>query len=328
VCFAFTDIDGKDYQHAIAALSAIFDNTASPIKVHILYDSHLNTDTQKKITDLVHQRGHAVRFHAVPKIDDSTFTSIYSHSSIGTLYRLFIPQTVDEETVLYFDCDTICNLDIRDIFDAADPQAVISAVPDTGLRDTPTNAGRLRAMGLDPARYVNAGVMLMQCGRLREEYPDYTERTFGAMKAARLRYMDQDAINLFLQKRNVPLQLLPETFNFAVGVRDRAFLPRDEYRNKVLHFTGDKPWEALYPAALQYWKYHARCFPADETFARMEELTGHEYMYLYTFMLCAPKLRRWVNRCRDVAVQGFFDTLLDRLSPARRKRRHAERVEK
>jgi hypothetical protein len=123
-----------------------------------------------------------------------------------------------------------------------------------------------------------------------------------------------------MQQRNLPLQLLPEAFNFVLDVRDRAFLAGGGYRNKVLHFTRDKPWDALYPAALQYWKYHARCFPAEDTFARMEELAGHEHIYLYSFLLRTPALRHWVNRCHDVARQGFFATFLDRLFPARRKK--------
>ena len=325
VCFCFTDRSGSYYIHTLVALTSIFENTTARIRVHLICDDTLSEDSKQAFHRLVARYGHEVLIHAVPPISDAVVNNVKGDFGIGTVFRLFLPGIIQERSVLYLDCDVICTLDIQDVFAAKPASLPAAGAPDIGQRDDRESAARIRSLGLDPGYYVNSGVIVFDLERMRADYPDYTRATFASLEQQCLKYADQDALNIYFQNRRVDICALPEAFNFVVGLRDREFFMPEEYAGKILHYTRDKPWDALYPAALFYWKYYALAFSSEEAFAGMERLKKHKYTYLFNFILKTPKIRRMVNRALQISEQGMWSTLLDRLLPGRRKKRNAAR---
>lgn len=322
ICYAFTDSSGSYHRYVLVALTSVFANTDSAVCAHIVCDETVPEENRALFYRLAERYGQSVAFHAVPAIPREALANVRELMGKGTLFRLFLPELIAEDRLLYLDCDTICNLDVQELFALAGEDAVIAGVPDTGIRDDAASARRVRRLGMDPNRYVNAGVLLLHLGEIRKRCPDFTRATLDGVATTRLRYMDQDVLNALFQERGLPVFLLPDRFNFVLSVGDRGYLPGSDYAGKMLHYTREKPWSALYPAAFSFWRYWGLCFSPQEAFAAMGGLPWYTHHgHLHRFLLREPRVRRMLSRLCDIREQGLAETLLDRLFPARRKRK-------
>jgi len=180
-------------------------------------------------------------------------------------------------------------------------------------------------MGLDPARYINTGVMLYNLDKLRNEYPDYADAVFATLAERKYAWADQDPVNIYFQGKGLNIAVLPGAYNYFIGRGDRAYLESSEYAGKILHYHSRvKPWNVLFPAALQYWKYYAVAFSYKEAFEGMEKLKKPEHDATYSFLLRNPWIRRMVRRAQNIEEQGIWETILDSLFSSRRKRKSKE----
>ena len=329
VCLCFTDASGDYYRHPLVALTSVFENTTARIRAYVLCDESVTDAAKNAFIALAERYGQEVIIGAVPPISQSVLESTRAIFGKGTLYRLFLPELVQEKTLLYLDCDVVCTMDVAEIFSTDMSALPAAGVADTGMLYDAQSVRRLRGMGLEPARYVNAGVMLYNLDILRNDYPDYADTVFASIAEKKFYYPDQDALNIYFQGKGLNIAVLPEAYNYMIGPKDRAWLDPPEYAGKILHYTfGDKPWDALFPAALQYWKYYAVAFSCVDAFAGMDKLGKREHAHLFNFLLRKPKIRRMVNRISQIAEQGFWETVLDRLLPGRKKQKRQQKAAK
>ena len=242
------------------------------------------------------------------------------HFGKGALYRLAMPQLIQENSVLYLDCDVVCTMDIADIF-TTNMQA-LPVVGASNAGDTRRHQRHLRSMGLDSTRYINTGVMLCNLDKLRNEYPDYADAVFASLAERRFAWAEQDPVNIYFQSKGLNIAVLPEAYNYFIGRSDRAYLESSEYAGKILHYHSRvKPWNVLFPAALQYWKYYAIAFSYQEAFEGMEKLKKPEHDAIYSFLLRSPRIHRMVRRAWNIEEQGIWGTILDSLFSSRRKQK-------
>ena len=320
VCLCFTDGSGVYYKHSLVVLASVFENTRTPVRVHLVIDDTLSESGKEAFTALAKRYGHETIFHPVPPLPRAVVESVRGGYGIGTVFRLFIPELVQEEQVLYMDCDVVCTLDVAEILALDIGELPAAAVRDAGQL-TSRHLARLRGIGLDSTRYCNAGVVRLNLARIRADFPDYTQTMLDSLAGKKLSYVDQDALNLYFQARDCNICVLPDAYNYIISVADRAYLDPPAYAGKILHYTRDKPWAAIYPAALLYWKYYAIAFSGTEAFNAMERLGRHEYAHLHAFLLRTPRMRRMVNRAWQISEHGIIKTLLDRLVPSRKKQK-------
>ena len=100
-----------------------------------------------------------------------------------TLMRLVLPEILpDEDRVLWLDVDTIVLKDIGKLFETDLQDYSLAAVME------PTRGGR-------PFRYYNAGVLLMDLGRMRKWQAELVR----IVNLRKMDFPDQDAINLRMQ---------------------------------------------------------------------------------------------------------------------------------
>ena len=326
VCFCFTDESGGYYRHALVALTSVFENTTAKVRAHVLCDASVAESSRDAFTSLAGRYGQEAVVYTVPPVSPAVLENTRACFGKGTLYRFFMPEFILESIVLYLDCDVICTMDVASIFSTDMGALPVAGAPDTGMLDEPGGERRLRALGLDPAQYVNAGVMLYNLDKLRNEYSDYADAVFASTGERKFPYPSQDPMNLYFQGKGLKVAVLPEECNYLIGIRDRAYLDPCEYAGKILHYVNDKPWKALYPAALQYWKYYALAFSCIDAFAGMDKLGRHEHAHLFSFLLRNPKIRRMVNRISQIEEQGLWETMLDRLLPGRRRQKRKANI--
>ena len=252
IALAFHDNDGNYALHAAATLVSLFRRTASPITAHILHDAGLNDTGRARLAAVAEHFGQGLRLHAVPELPPASAADLPPQFGPGSLYRLHLPALVDEEQVIYLDCDICCTLDIRELWEqAAQGRAPSGEAPLLSCVRNMTDGRAVEKKGLNPAWYFNSGVLVFRPRRLRAVFPDLMAAVLRLLPELPrpLLFPDQDALNVIF--RRLPLHWLDERFNYQLHVAGRWLQPPDLLEGKVLHFCGHKPWcEPLFPSAL------------------------------------------------------------------------------
>ena len=167
------------------------------------------------------------------------------------------------------DVDIIVNSDICYLFEQKN-NYVIAAVKEPGDK---INLAQLNNnIGLaENNNYFNAGVMLMNCNKWREN--NITQKIFNLYKnKPNLKYADQDLLNIYFENN---CTLLPDKFN-------RVCLNDDTV---IIHYTGaTKPWHinpdnCSFEEVKLFWKYAKMTPFYDELYSKT--LNGAEQKQKY-----------------------------------------------
>jgi lipopolysaccharide biosynthesis glycosyltransferase len=157
------------------------------------------------------------------------------------LYRLLIPEIIPEDRVLYLDADTIVDKPLHDLWELDLDRDLIAGAVDIGI----TEAQRA-AIGFkygDP--YVNAGVLMMDLRRIREE--GVAARWLEEINTVAYTCHDQDVINKTCRGR---VAVVSNAFNSSEST---GYHPDPV----VAHFAGpaaSKPWASERAVHFYVWK--------------------------------------------------------------------------
>lgn len=155
------------------------------------------------------------------------------------LFSDLLPQTV--ESVLYLDCDVVCQKDLTELAELAPTVDILGAVRDPWLDPDPALKISL-GLNKDDV-YFNSGVLLINVKTWRAET---TEADLCAFIAARpdIKHADQDTLNAILAPR---LTELPEKWNTMIDHPRRKEEPILRDDAAILHYVGGfKPWHFGY----------------------------------------------------------------------------------
>ncbi|MDR2160846.1 MAG: hypothetical protein LBO77_01735 [Desulfovibrio sp.] len=317
IAICFTDSSGTYHKHALVTVASVFDNTKSQICLHIIHDETLREQEKNLFSALCLRHNNRIIFHPVKEISQDITKNVPAFLGKGTLYKILIPDLIQENKILYLDCDIVCLCDVAAIYRMDISGNYIGAVK----LNKKQGLAWSKRYGLSSAFCINAGVLLMNLEKIRREIPDYAERLFSIVRDKGIPMGDQGATNIFFDGRADAFALLPEFCNFLLETEDHSVLPLAAYQGKMLHFAGKKPWRVFTPPALYYWKYYASLFPDENVPERMQNLEPYEYAHLFSFLLRHEKLRRWVNRLREAEQDGLASLIRARLFARSRKRR-------
>jgi lipopolysaccharide biosynthesis glycosyltransferase len=203
----------------------------------------------------------------VPQDDDLRYLST------GMYLRLFLPDIVpaDLTRLLYLDSDVLVWGDLGVLWDESLGEAPLGAVLD-GFTRTMGHRGGVPGAGPQVrlnAPYFNSGVLLINIPRWRQL--GITQQCLAYVRANRdrLRFPDQDALNLvtYGQWRRLEHQWNDTLFWWLVpGERE----PRGRVR--ITHFIGQqKPWHADFP----YTCYRERYLELAARIAAPEARSAH-----------------------------------------------------
>jgi lipopolysaccharide biosynthesis glycosyltransferase len=176
--------------------------------------------------------------------------------SRATYFRLMIPKFMppDIDRALYLDSDLILQGDIAELWNFNLGGHALGAVVDAGLSSSEFATRYSLPSG---GQYFNAGVLLLDVKKLREERT--FDHTIDLLSKNVYDYDDQDALNISFWNRWAKV---PPDWNFQRNFLYEKFaswtaLTRSAPRPKIIHFTdATKPWrrDEWHPLAWLYLK--------------------------------------------------------------------------
>ena len=154
---------------------SMFENTREKITVHLIHDSTLNHENRKKLVQIVYKYDQEIEFYNVDELVPNKLKEIENalpaarnyYGTIATMYRLFVPEFVspDIKKMIYFDGDTIINLDINELWqiDLENfPIAAANEFPTYSTQEAMNDMIPLCANGrIDFKKYFNSGVLIL-----------------------------------------------------------------------------------------------------------------------------------------------------------------------
>lgn len=308
VALAVYDPNGTYSQHAGVVMTSIFENTRSLVCVYILHDETLTESNREKFSRTAKKYGQSVVFvdvrKCVSRLDKATVNAARKWS-IGALFRLFIPDLLDIDKVIYLDCDILVRLDIRELWNTDVEDYCLAGVLDGSCNrrffslsyDSICDS----LNGCPSSSYINSGVLLMNLKRIRE-----WGNLFQMAMKWRIRHshtnrcIDQDILNsLFFGF----IKFLDVKFNR----RDNgwAFDPqKHDAPGSILHLTGPKPWNGFRGNLMErlYWKTYLRSVWG-------EDITADKAVDLLCDMASrSPYMHRHTSRCyQQIGIRLFRD---------------------
>lgn len=225
-------------------------NSGNRIDLYVAYSSLTEndfSDMEKALGMTNHE------IHRIPVSDDMfDGCPVLDRISKATYYRLLAGDVLpnDVERVLYLDPDIVINGDLSDFYNLDLQGNIIAGAPH--LYGIPEGVNRLR-LGLSKEnRYINAGVLLIDLKKWREEISLKRIFKFISVNHKKLLLADQDVINALMKNRTLPIDervynLDEKTyrhFSSCFAGERKIDLDWVEKNTVIIHFNGKKkPWK-------------------------------------------------------------------------------------
>lgn len=234
-------------------LNSLLENKVSknPIEIYVIA-SELSPRNKTLLAKTVGKFNFRLNFISIDPTIYKDF-KIFYYLTKETYYRISIPDLLNEkiQKVIYLDGDIIVKTDITKLWNINIDNYFLGAVEDFGIRDS-------RNIYLSMPRrskYFNAGVLLINLKKWREERVKDETIEFIKTNASRIKYCDQDALNAILHDKWLPLD------------REWNFMPHLTYpdlkkkKPAIIHYAGPKkPWKANCRLKKEYFKYRENVF--------------------------------------------------------------------
>ncbi|MBQ4116043.1 MAG: glycosyltransferase family 8 protein [Clostridia bacterium] len=235
----FFSTDDNYIPYLDVAIASLIDNASKKYSYRIIV---LNTGLQPENiakVKLNERDGFAIDFFDISKHlknIKSHFKNVY-HFSIVTYYRLFIASLFPQyEKIVYLDCDLVVLGDISELYNISLGNNILGAVADQHVGNT--NEFRVyaeRAIGVNPDTYFNAGVLVINLNKFRN---DNIEEKFVELITKYdfdLLDPDQAYLNYLCQGK---IYMLPSSWNKV----PMPFACKSE-KNIVHYALYKKPWQ-------------------------------------------------------------------------------------
>lgn len=183
----------------------------------------------------------------VEEIKDK-FRSIM-HFGIATYYRLFIQNLFPNlEKVLYLDCDIVVLRDVADLFNVDLGDNMLAGAIEQFVANTEEYSTYTKyALGLDSQKYINAGILVMDLNKFRE---NKIEQKFTYMLTHynfELVDLDQAYLNFLCRGK---IMILPASWNKTNYRQDKMGA------KNIVHFAlAEKPWQSDVENCEYFWYY-------------------------------------------------------------------------
>ncbi len=247
---------------------------------NFFYDIYvLNTNLSKKTINKLEQRSHYFNVKCVnvseyiaPHVKSLQKNSDYITEE--TYFRIIVPSLLaDYKKAIYIDSDLVLLDDISRLFAVELQENLVAGVKNPLHLKMQKH---IESLGLNPDSYINAGVLVMNLERMRNN--GFEDKCFKLLASRNLKFMDQDAINLACQDN---IKYLNMSWNYGWHYERLNQEPNKElhllksekgmYKKaskdiKIIHYTGNiKPWnDPNYRFGRIFWKYAKQTSFKDE----------------------------------------------------------------
>jgi lipopolysaccharide biosynthesis glycosyltransferase len=264
--------------HLAVALCSLFDNNPDlALNVYIL-NSDIDPPSWKKIQSIADRYDQKLIDLKVSEKDLEGLVTTW-HFTLATYYRLFIPEKLSVDRVLYLDVDIVVNGSIRELYRTDLGDSFLAAV-----REPDFDRHEQLEMSKQ-ANYFNAGVMVINLDKWREERLKESVIAMVKRKPEAMVFSDQCGINSVVNGRwtevdpkfNLVHFYAREDLSNFKGMFPDNVLDDARRHPVIIHFSGaSKPWHfhRKHPFRHLYWKYRrktpfTRYFSEDLTIPRI-----------------------------------------------------------
>ena len=251
VVFCF---DKSYVDYSAVAMFSLLTNSNSPVKIHCIVSQSLDGGLGT-IRRIAGKFGSEVQEHVV---DDEAFDNWreIGHIKRASYYRLLIPDLVADSKAIYLDSDIIVRGDLAELYATDLGDRFLFA----GVADM-FNGADTKISRIQDDIYINAGVLVMDLDKLRQENFLQKCREINSKYMELLVWADQCLINKCAEGRKTAVDqrwnclVLPQRIK---GSDWQALLSTNDTR--IIHFVNStKPWAAwCNPRVAKFWWDYAR----------------------------------------------------------------------
>ena len=184
-----------------------------------------------------------------------------------TYYRLLIPTLIPEyDKIIYSDVDVIFRKDLSELYQMELADNYLAAAYDWGMMiDVAGRKYAASVEGLSPDSYLQAGFLLMNSKKLRE---DNMVSRFKELAQRNYKYQDQDILNISCGQRKVRLPIYYNMTDYAFRFLNqqpeslRKWCSEEELQKAadpvMIHYNGHKPWKKYSVNFDIWWEYYRK----------------------------------------------------------------------
>ncbi len=237
----FFGVDSKFISHSLITVMSIIEHANDSVYQFHIVSSDFGEKSVEQFSEVLAGKKHGLTVHHV---GDDLFGSLPTTDLFtrATYYRLLAPHLVpDAAHILYLDADMVCikSLEVLWSYPVREPNIVAFVVSENESLQPMLAAN----VGLESPHYFNAGMMLINVQKWN--LSSISEKALHVLTTApkRLRYLDQDALNIVLQGK---VHYVERRFNHIEMLsHDEQGYSRDVPDDTcIIHYAGaDKPWQ-------------------------------------------------------------------------------------
>ena len=307
----------------ISACSLFEHNKDYKIKLYLISDD-ITVDSICKIKQLTTKFGGEL---VVVNFSDISYglenAQIFSGSKT-TYARLFLPNIVTEEKILYLDCDTLIMESLDDLWQIDMKAYYVAGVQDMVVPHIRYGIGLNHA---DP--YLNAGILLMNVEKMKHDnlqsrFVEYITEMNGAVPChdqGVINHVCKGLVNVLPAKYNV----MTPMFSISASQMQEFYELKNYYSDKeiidacnepsIIHFTAgwvSRPWfkDSKHIYAKMYEQYYKkspwRDIPLAKATANKKVVAMHILYRILPFKLYV-KIAKWRREHRGVKEYGEID---------------------
>lgn len=242
---------GSYGRHLGVTLLSVLKNSKENWNIYVIYEN-LSNETKEKLGEIVSSYKSKIEYIEMDKkVLEKFKVGEGTHLSSIVFARLFIPEFLKEEKrAIYLDCDLVVLKSLETLYEMDLKGKSIGVILD-GKKDQESSLKRLN-LNLNRT-YFNAGVMVMDLEKLRENKKFLKTIDYCLNPDRELQLNEQDALNIMFEN---DYEINSVIWNYTHGnSEENRYLEKDI---GIVHFTGSvKPWDcrSYSPYKNLYWKY-------------------------------------------------------------------------
>lgn len=239
---------------AVSIASVLLNSNKSDSFEFFVLTSDITNENKEKIAKLKKIKDFEITYLSIDE-KDFEICPLCKHFKLPTYFRLKLPSLLNEDKVLYLDCDILVLKSLKELFIINIDNYYCAAVEDITKE---TQSTRAQMEILDVKDYFNAGILLLNLKKMREgsiepKCFDYIENN-----SDKIKNVDQSVLNVVF-KNNVLFVENLWNFQYNSSVLDiKSRFYKNLSKIRILHFACEKkPWDFnnLHPATLLWYHY-------------------------------------------------------------------------
>ncbi len=246
-------IDDSYSEQLAVTLASILKNDKhnTKFKVFVL-DMGISEENKNKIISLKQYKDFSISFIPVNNDLFTDFPTIY-HLKVMNYARLLLPSLVDCSKILFLDCDLLVLGDLTELYNT-DFENTYACVVKERLSNELYIQRQLENLGTK--FYFNAGVMLLNLDKMREDDIQAKSLDFTRQHPERILLLDQCVLNHVFQDN---VKFIDKKYNYQYKLN----VSKKYGKSVIVHFVGKEkpyygyahPYENLYYRFLQLTPY-------------------------------------------------------------------------